>query len=421
MDIVKIEPSRLEGKIKVPPSKSAAHRALISAFLSGGECRVDGISSSEDMRATLRCIAALGGACEYDAEHGCAVFGEPDVCADSVKMDCGESGSTLRFFIPIAQVMSDRAEFWGHGRLMQRPLEPYFRIFRECGISHRMSDGVLQTAGRLKPGRFAVNGAISSQFITGLMFALPRLDGDSEILIEGGLESRGYIDMTLSVLKRFGIKIKNENYSRFVIKGNQKYKAQNFKVEGDFSQAAFFLVAGALGCGVSCRGLDAKSLQCDRKIVEIIEEAGGKIESFRGGYRAVRTDNMHGITVDASEIPDLVPILAVLFSFCRGESRIINAGRLRIKESDRLRAISAELSRLGADICEGSDYLKISGRQVLSGNTVSAWGDHRIAMALAIAACRCEGAVEIVGAREAVKKSYPTFFEDYAVLGGLIK
>lgn len=421
MDIVRIKPSRLEGEVKVPPSKSAAHRALISAFLSGKEGTVRGIMPSDDMRATLGCVEALGGVCEFDEKNETVVFRKPRPHKGKVRMDCGESGSTLRFFIPIALALAEGAEFEGHGRLMQRPLEPYFKIFREMGISYRKTENVLTVDGKLKAGRFAIDGGLSSQFITGLLFALPLLDGKSEILIEGKLESRGYVDMTLSILEKFGIKVKNENYSKLTVLGNQSYTQQNYTVEGDYSQAAFFLAAGALGCDINCRGLDFDSLQGDKRIVELIEEAGGKIERLDDGFRAVRTDNMHGITVDASEIPDLVPILAVMLAFCRGESKIVNAGRLRIKESDRLRAISSELSRLGADIYEGSDYLKIVGKQVLSGNTVSAWGDHRIAMALAIAACRCEGCVEIHGAAEAVKKSYPSFFDDYAALGGILK
>ncbi|MBO5955840.1 MAG: 3-phosphoshikimate 1-carboxyvinyltransferase, partial [Clostridia bacterium] len=236
------------------------------------------------------------------------------------------------------------------------------------------------------------------------------------------LSSRAYIDITLDVMKSFGVYVKNDNYSSFTIQGNQKYTLQSYTVEGDFSQAAFWLVAGALGCDVTCSGLDEKSLQSDKKIIEIIESTGATVERIsKNSLKARHSANMKGITIDADDIPDLVPILAVLLCFCKVKSRIENAGRLRIKESDRLAAITAELKKMGADIFEGADYLEIEGKQVLNGAEVSSWNDHRSSMAPALAACRCEGEVTIDGAKKSVKKSYPNFFEDYKALGGEIE
>lgn len=423
MDIVNIRPGMLRGTVNIPPSKSFAHRAVLAAFLSRGKCRIENVQLSEDIAATVRCAEKMGAVCRYDAVRRILEL-DGSACADTgghVKLDCGESGSTLRFLIPVAAALGFDCEFTGRGRLMKRPLDPYFEIFKSRKIRYELKDDTLKTYGSLKPGRFEIDGGLSSQFITGLLFALPQLDGDSEIIIKGRLESRAYVDISIAVLKNFGIKIENRNYESFTVCGGQRFKQRNYRIEGDFSQAAFFLVAGAIGCDITCAGLPEDSLQGDKKIVEIIESTGAAIKREKGGLRAEYRCGMRGVTVDASEIPDLVPILAVLLCFCGGESRIVNAGRLRLKESDRLRAVSSELGHLGADITEGSDYLVIHGRQVLNGTTVSAWNDHRIAMALAVAACRCEGDVGITGARRAVTKSYPEFFEDYADLGGLVK
>ncbi len=420
MDTITINPTRLSGKVKVPPSKSFAHRAVISAFLSGKECTVKNLSPSEDILATLSCITSLGAKVEQNEDNSTATISRIEGrLPKKVCLDCRESGSTLRFFIPIALCFCENVEFSGAGRLMKRPLKPYFDIFDRLGIAYKKEPGRLMITGRLTPGEFYLDGSISSQFLTGLLFALPLLDGDSRIIIEGGLSSKGYIDITLDVLKKYGIKIENQDYSTFIVKGNQKYKQRNYTVEGDFSQAAFFLVAGAIGCDITCTGLNENSLQGDKKIIDIIEATGAKIEKLSSTrIKCTHTTTMQGITVDADEIPDLVPILAVLFTFCKGESRITNAGRLRIKESDRLAAITAELKKMGADIEEGEDFLVIRGRQVLHGAEASSHNDHRIAMATAIAACRSEGPVTILGAEKAVKKSYPDFFEDYKALGG---
>ncbi len=415
MDMIRIKPTMLRGKVQVPPSKSVAHRALIAAALSGMPCTISNIVLSKDMQATLDCIKQMGIGFDFDPQKGEVFFtGEQHEVEDILGLHCEESGSTLRFMIPITLLSGKRTVFSGKGRLMSRPQKPYMDIFREKGISCTLKGDKMVLDGKLESGIFSLPGDVSSQFVTGLMFALPLLDGDSEVVITTHMESKGYIDLTLSVLKEFGIRIINENYQRFVIPGGQSYCPVDYVVEGDYSQAAFFLVAGALGCDLVCSGLKEDSLQGDKKILELIERAGAKIvREENGDIRAVATGDMKCIEIDAREIPDLVPVLAVLCGFLSGESRIINAGRLRMKESDRLAAISQELSRLGLDIEEGEDYLKIQGTQVLAGETVSAWNDHRIAMSMAIAACRCEGDVLIDGGEKAVQKSYPDFFEVY--------
>lgn len=414
MNNITIKPRMLKGRVKVPPSKSIAHRAIIAAVLSKGDCTIGNVALSADIEATLNGIRALGSKYTYSKKDGRVSIGTRKRSGGNIEIDCGESGSTLRFLIPIALLSGKKIKLIGHGRLMQRPMEPYLKMFSMHGISCITEGNCMYLDGKLKSGAYEIEGNISSQFITGLLFALPLAEGDSEIIVTTTAESRGYIDLTLDVLKKFGIRVENHNYMRYVIPGGQSYKAQNFIVEGDYSQAAFFLVAGAIGGDVVCEGLSADSLQGDREIIDIIKRTGAKIEEKDGGIRARQTGVMHGITVDAREIPDLVPIISVLLAFCRGESNIINAGRLRMKESDRLEAICSELGHLGADITEGADSLKIVGRQVLESNNVSSRNDHRIAMALAIAAQRCEGLdITIIDAGEAVKKSYPDFFEVY--------
>ncbi len=415
MDIIQIEPTMLQGSVQIPPSKSVAHRAIIAAALSGEPCQIENIALSKDIQATLGCMKSIGADFSVDEKAGVVVFsGKRKKLPQTLKLNCEESGSTLRFLIPVSLLFGRKVVLSGKGRLMSRPQKPYLDIFQARNISCSMEKDIMKLEGKLEPGVFSLPGDVSSQFVTGLLFALPLLDGDSEIIITTEMESKGYLDLTLSVLADFGIQIVNENYRRFLVPGGQKYHGKNYRVEGDYSQAAFFLVAGAIGCNIRCHGLHAGSLQGDKKILEILENAGAKVTIFPdGSIQASRTELMQGIEIDAREIPDLVPVLAVLCGFLNGESRIVNAGRLRMKESDRLAAISSELTRLGLEIEEGVDYLRIQGTQTLCGETVSAWNDHRIAMALAIATCRCEGAVTITGAKTAVQKSYPDFFEVY--------
>lgn len=413
MDIVNIEPKMLKGTVTVPPSKSVAHRAIISAGLSGEKCRISNVNFSEDIKATIECMKALGASVKVDERGNSVTFTGKKKIENNLILDCNESGSTLRFLIPIALLSGQKVTFKGRGRLMERPFTPYKKIFDEKGIKVTQKASEITLQGKLKSGKFSVAGDVSSQFITGLLFALPLLDGDSEIVVTTDLESKGYIDITLKVLSDFGIEIINKNYKKFIVKGNQNYRASDYEIEGDFSQGAFFLVAGALGNDIECKGLSLDSVQGDKEIIDIIKKTGAEVVIKEGSISAKATGKMKGITVDARNIPDLVPIISVLMAFCDGESEIINAGRLRMKESDRLSAVASELKYLGVDITEGVDYLKIKGTDVLVGKTVSSWNDHRIAMALAIAATRCEGDVAITDANKAVKKSYPDFFEVY--------
>ncbi len=379
-----ITPGPLEGTVTPPPSKSQAHRAILAQLLAGGGT-VSNLETSQDIEATQRCAAAL-------KAQG----------TDLPLLDCGESGSTLRFLIPIALALRGGGRFTGRGRLMDRPQKPYFDIFDEKGIFYEQKDGALTVKGELKPGEYRLPGNVSSQFVTGLLYALPLLEGESRIVLTSPLESRGYVDMTLDVLDRFGVRVEVLE-DGFLVPGDQVFQARDFTIEADWSQAAFWMAAGLLGNPVLTVGLSDQSTQGDRVIDE-------HFASFAWGtWRTVE--------IDVSNCPDLLPPLAVMAAFHDGTTRLINAARLRLKESDRLATVTKMLTALGGQVEEGPDWLAIPGTRFLRGGTVDGANDHRIVMAAAIAATRCTGPVTILGA-EAVNKSYPTFWEEYKRLGG---
>ena len=409
-----IKPSKLKGDVLIPPSKSVSHRAIICASLcdNKSESIIKNVIMSEDMKATINAMEALGVKinveADFDDRYKLTIIREKEF-VESAIIDCNESGSTLRFLIPIALVLANKSEFTGSGRLVERPLDTYYRIFDEQSINYSNDNGKLplRVEGKLKSSNFNIEGDISSQFISGLLFSLPLLDNDSKITITSELESKGYVDLTIDMLNKFGVNVVNNNYEEFIIKGSSEYKATNYEVEADYSQGAFFLVARAIGNDVNSMGLNEESIQGDRKIVDIINE--------------IKKSDSNEFIIDASQIPDLVPILAVLSSLLNGKTvHITNAKRLRIKESDRLNAITTQLNLLGADLTELEDGIIIKGKEMLKGGaTVNSFNDHRIAMSLAIAATRCEKEIVLEG-YEAVKKSYPSFWRDYQALGGQI-
>lgn len=400
MDI-RIEPSQLRGTVDIPASKSCAHRALISAALAEGISVISGVSMSKDIEATIGAMTALGA--EFSADGTTVTVSGISSRMDKAVIDCNESGSTLRFVIPIAAALGTDSRFIGRGRLPQRPIDIYTRELGKNGVKFLTETMPYDITGTLKGGIFEIEGNVSSQFVTGLLFALPLLEGNSEIRLTSHLESRPYVDITIDILRRFGITVESSE-NGFRIVGGQKYKPYDYRVEGDYSQAAFFYVANALGSEVNIANLVPDSVQGDRKILEILNETcyNGSI----GCYRA-----------DCSDIPDLVPILAVLGAFGSGESVIYNAQRLRIKESDRLVTTAAMLNELGGDVSVTEDGLIIRPTGRMHGGTIDSAGDHRIVMAAAIAATKTDGAVIIRGA-EAAEKSYPDFFKDYIHLGG---
>ncbi|MGM0396509.1 MAG: 3-phosphoshikimate 1-carboxyvinyltransferase [Bacillota bacterium] len=424
MKAVTIKPGKLKGVVNVPPSKSISHRAIISASLSKGESVINNLILSKDMEATISAMRSMGSNIEI-VEKGQGgriklVIQGGYSKKEITHIDCIESGSTLRFLIPVSLLDKGQVTFHGRGKLVTRPLYSYYEIFQKTGIEYSLLDGGLPLTidGQLEAGTYELDGNISSQFVTGLMFSLPLLPGDSKILIRGDLESKGYVDLTLDVLKGFGIDIINNAYKEFTIKGNQKYKPYNIEIEGDYSQAAFWLAAGVLGEGVESRGIREKTSQGDRAIVNIIEDMGGALQVDGDSIIASPSD-LHSIKVDVSQCPDLVPIIAVLGTLSEGVLEIVNGYRVRIKESDRLKAISTELNKLGADITETEDGLIVKGVKSLRGGEVASWNDHRIVMALAIAATRATGDVTIRDSG-AITKSYPGFWEDFKKLGGIV-
>jgi 3-phosphoshikimate 1-carboxyvinyltransferase len=411
--------STLKGEIKTPPSKSICHRAMLCAGLSDGVSVIDNVVLSQDVLATIGVLRNLGVIVQIEG-NTLRINGSQELQIINENFYCNESGSTLRFIIPIVATAGSHAVFHGNGTLKERPLTPYYDIFENQKIKYKNIDGKLPLVldGKLKPGEFNIRGNVSSQFISGLLFALPLLDGDSKIIITTKLESMPYIALTIDVLKYYSIIIENKGYKGFIIKGKQKFKASDFTVEGDFSQAAFWIVAGILGANVTCRGLNMNSHQGDAAIIEIVKNFNGKVIITEDTVTAFPSKTK-GTIVDASQFPDLVPIITVLAALSDGTTKITNAGRLRLKESDRLKAISTELNKIGADIIEMSDRLEIHGKSSFKGGIVNSWNDHRIAMSLAIASLKCEQPL-IINEANCVKKSYPDFWNDFRKLGGQI-
>lgn len=424
METIEITPKKLSGIIKIPPSKSVSHRAIISAGLAKGVSEISNVLLSQDMIATCKAIEAIGAVIEYREESDYRVTliiqGCDEVILKTDTIDCNESGSTLRFMIPILLLQNQRVIVTGKGRLVSRPMTPYYELFKEklVAFEHltKGQDLPLAIKGQLTPGTYALDGSVSSQFITGLLFALPLLSGDSVIEMTSALESKPYVEITIEVLKSFGITVINEDDQRFYIKGNQSYTSCDYRVEGDFSQGAFWLTGGIIGEAMHCMDLNLHSKQGDKVIVDIVKAMGGILDINSEDILAKNTKT-HGVVIDVSQCPDLVPILGVLGSLSTGTTKIINGERLRYKESDRLMATADVLNTLGGKVTETPDGLIIQGVEKLTGGRVKSHNDHRIAMAVAIASIVSEGKITLEGA-EAVNKSYPHFWDDFKKMGG---
>lgn len=415
---VRIKPSKLIGRVNAPSSKSFSHRMLIAAALAGGVSEISNISASEDIDATVGALAALG-AKIFREGNTYTVMGIKTPAASAV-IDCRESGSTMRFIIPIAAALGCSCEFRGKGKLPERPITPYIRELGKNGAVITKTEGVMPFVmnGTLKGGDYVLEGDISSQFITGLLFALPLCSGNSVIRLASKLESKPYADMTVEALSRFGITIDEsedkDGLPVYRIRGGQKYRSADVSVEGDYSQAAFYFAANALGSEIKVDNLSEKSVQGDKKILEII----GGISYNKINDSGLR--RLPAFSADVSDIPDLVPILAVLGCFTDGVSRITGAKRLKIKESNRLESIASALGNIGGKITVGDDSLEIEPVDGFHSGVIDGCNDHRIVMASAIASTMADGEITITGA-EAVAKSYPDFWTDFASLGGNIE
>lgn len=403
MDL-QITPKKLSGAVTPPPSKSQAHRLLIAAALAEGTSTLHNIARSQDIEATLRCVTALGGSWTETSPGTLTVTGiggRRFSGGELPRLDCGESGSTLRFFIPIALAVAGGGIFTGHGRLMERPQGPYFQLFDKKGIFYEQKDGVLTVRGALTPGEYVLPGNVSSQFFTGLLFALPLLDGVSAVVSSTEIESQAYITMTLEAMRQAGVPVAERPGLRSFEVLHAAYHPFSATVEADWSQAAFWYAANFLDSRVEIRDLNPDSGQGDKVVSELY-------------WQLARPGDAE---IDVSGCPDLLPPLAVMAAVRSGTTRFVNAARLRIKESDRLSTITAALTALGAEVHEEPDRLIIVGKPSLPGGTVDCANDHRIAMMAAIAATGCTGPVTVLGA-ECVQKSYPDFWEVYKTLGG---
>ncbi|SDA14134.1 3-phosphoshikimate 1-carboxyvinyltransferase [Ruminococcus sp. YE71] len=403
---IRITPKKLSGDVQPPASKSVAHRLLIAAALADGRSVIDNVYPSKDILATIDCMRQLGADITLEGSRATVTgISEPPKKAT---LDCGESGSTLRFLIPVACALGVETTFIGHGRLPERPITPYLEELPKHGITFGYNGTMPFTVkGKLTGGEFRIAGDISSQFITGLLLAFPLIEGESRVILTSKLESKPYVDITRGCLEQFGCKT-DVYEDGFGVNGTALAPC-SCEVEGDYSQAAFFVVANALGSNVNIQGVNVNSFQGDKKIVEICDEM---VYNNNGMLRA--------FSIDCSDIPDLVPILSVLGCFCEGTSHITNAARLRIKECDRLSAMAQSLNACGGKVTELEDGLVIEGVGELTGGTVPDFNDHRIPMAMAVAATRSSAPITILGA-QCVSKSYPDFFEVYERLGGVFE
>lgn len=416
MKKVKVYNDRLSGTVSVPPSKSAAHRAIICASLSRGKSVISPVEMSEDVRATIECMKSLGTELSLEGRT-LTVDGSKTLSAEKALLNCGESGSTLRFLIPVAAVGGVDAVFTGRGRLPERPIGVFTECLPEKGVACETGGGLpLHINGRLQSGVYRIPGNISSQFITGLLLALPLADGDSDIILTSPAQSVGYIRMTTNIMEQFGVSVE-ETAGGWHIRGGQSYSARSFTVEGDWSQAAFFMTAAALGGRITIDNLSLASRQGDRACMELYSRFGAVVTAAPDGSITIEQGSLHGTEIDASDIPDLVPALAVTAAVCEGTTVIRGAGRLRIKECDRLAAMSDGLSRLGADVQETADGLIIHGVRKLHGGSVEGCNDHRIVMSFTVAAAAADGEI-IISDPDSINKSYPSFFEDHSRLGG---
>lgn len=418
MSKVRVLPSVFNGEVTLPPSKSDVHRAILCASLARGKSVISPVDMSQDILATIDCAKALGADITIDGStvyvDGTNLFG-----SKAAELNCRESGSTLRFFIPVAAAGGVAATFTGKGRLPQRPIGIYLDCLPKFGVKCTTEGGLpLDISGRLQSGCFEVPGNVSSQFITGLLLALPLTGKDCTIAVTSPLQSVGYINMTIRTMGVFGVKVEATENGYF-IKGGQSYKPCRYTCEGDWSQAAFFMAAGALGGRLTLKGLRTDSIQGDMQCLEIFKEFGADITVTPNGITVTGGD-LKGISIDATQIPDLVPILAVTAAFAKGSTNIYGAERLRIKESDRLNAISTCLNKVGARVTEKPDGLIIEGVKSAAGGSVEGYNDHRIVMSMAICAEKSTAPIEISD-KESINKSYPSFFEDYKKVKGKVE
>ncbi|MGD0645127.1 MAG: 3-phosphoshikimate 1-carboxyvinyltransferase [Candidatus Bathyarchaeia archaeon] len=422
-DVIIKKTKSLSGEVCAPPSKSYTQRMLVAAALSNGTSKISNPLLSEDTEATLRAIIALGA--KVRLAEGCwTVTGVKRLKNTKEPIDCGESGATLRFMIPVAALALGSSTLVFRGSLERRPIEPLLESLKDLGAkahSQKLGekDSVFVEGGGILGGKTSIPGGVSSQFISGLMFACPLAEEDSEIILTSPLESEDYVKMTQNVLAKHDVKVEIQgNFERICIQANQKYKPCDCCVPGDFSSAAFLLAAAAItNSKVKINGLDYGSAQGDKAILGILKQMGVAGKVCENSVEISGTGSpLETLNIDAKNIPDLVPACAMLACYARGTSQIRGAQRLRFKESDRLSSLYVELGKMGAQIDMDASSLTVKGPCVLHGAVIDPHNDHRVAMACAVAALRAKGETTIQNA-ECVRKSYPQFFTHLKQIG----
>ena len=408
---IRLSPKILKGVVNAPASKSEAHRILICAALCDEPTKIYNLNLSnlnDDIRATVNCLKALGAEFEFADDFILVKPINKVNINNTPELDCNESGSTLRFMLPVACALYDKVKFTGRGRLPERPLDDLLSVMNAHGVKFSGYKLPFETQGKLRAGEFQIRGDVSSQYITGLLLAMPLLKDEAKITLTSSLKSADYVNITLKVLQDFNINI--DNYAC----NNLKFKSPGIiRVGGDWSSAAFYLAAGALDCDVSITGLDLKSEQGDKRILDLLKQFGAEIIINEDNIK-VNYDKLLASNIDIDATPDLLPILAVVAAYAEGESVFYNAERLRLKESDRIKSTCEMINSLGGQAQELEDKLIVKGSNFrnLRGGVVNGFNDHRIVMSAAIAAVKCDNKV-IISDFEAVNKSYPKFFEDY--------
>jgi 3-phosphoshikimate 1-carboxyvinyltransferase len=410
---VKVYPGFAKGSVKIPPSKSILHRAIICACLADGKSTIRNVTFSDDIKATINAFKQLGIKIEK-MDNALNIYGNGKLSFfGDEEIDCKESGSTIRFLIPLL-CNNKGISFTGKHSLLKRPLSVYEDIFISKSIKFERTENNIFIKGEIEPGIYKLPGNVSSQFISGLLFSLPLKNSDSKVEIIGKLESKKYVDLTIDVLNSFGINIIEKNNIYF-IKGDQTYKSCNYTVESDYSQLAFFAVAGIINGDIKISNVNKNTLQPDSVIIDLIKSMGGKVLKERDSLRFVKSETS-GLNIDVSQCPDIGPILSILGAVSKGETLIYNANRLRIKETDRLLATNEILSVLGIKTNILGDSYIIYGSETFKKGTIDSYNDHRMAMSTAIAALRADGPI-IIERAEAINKSYPDFFDDLQSLG----
>lgn len=414
---VKVKPSVISGSVNAPSSKSSMQRAVAAALLAEGKSVLLNPSLAEDSLAAINMAECLGAQVTMLSDR---VEIEGGFSPVRRLLNCGESGLGVRMFSAIASLDSSTIDITGSGTIMNRPMDMVIDTLGKLGVKVSSNNGKLPltVTGPLRGAKTEVDGSVSSQFLTGLLVALPLVDQDSEIIVNS-LKSKPYIDLTIEVLRIFGVDIVNENYERFIVKGGQRYIPRTYSVEEDWSGIAFLAVAGALGKGVSINGVSNSSAQADREIINILKRAGATVTLNKNSLR-VEGAVLQSFEADITDCPDLAPPLVALASFCRGKSVINGASRLVTKESNRAETLIDEFSKLGVIIDMIDDALLVTGNEIVKGAQCTSHGDHRIAMAVAVAALRADGDV-VIDRADAINKSYPQFYKDLALLGANIE